>query len=134
MIAPLIGATLLAAAIQFVFYCRSALAAARKAEPSRQVLRVAGLENRRPGSGDFQRLLELACLCPEHGKDEARIRAVASYYRAVRLLDRFFDRLLPEVSSWAKREQGACAYFAAVILDRRISSSRALFLERANRL
>jgi hypothetical protein len=133
MIAPLIGATLLAAAIQFVFYCRSALVGAKKAQPSRHVLGVAGMENRRPGSGDFQRLLELACLCPEHGKDDARIRAVAGYYRAVRLLDRFFERLLPEISSWAKREQRACSHFAAVILDRRISSSRALFLERANR-
>jgi hypothetical protein len=115
-----------------VFYCRSALAGARQAEPSSHVLRVARMENRRPDSGDFQRLLELAYLCPEHGKDQPRIRAVAAYYRVAGLLDRFSRRLLPEISSWAKREQRACSHFAAVILDRRISSSRDLFLERAN--
>jgi hypothetical protein len=129
MIAPLIAAAALAAAIQFVYYCRAALAGAKEVEPSTQVLRVAGLDGRKPDSGDFRRLLELAYLCPEHGKDAVRIRTVAIYCRALRALQRWSHRLIPELSSWAKHEQRCCAHFAAVALERRISSSRELFLQ-----
>jgi len=134
MIAPLIGVIALAVAIQFVYYCRSVVAAARSAEPSGHVLRVAGLEDRNAGPGDFRRFLDLAYLCPENGKDAARIRIVAIYYRSLRILYGLSHPLIPIISSFAKREQQACSHFAAVILDRRISSSRDLFLQHgANR-
>lgn len=135
MIAPLITITGLAAAIQFVYYCRSALAGVQNVEPSRQVLRAAGLDSRQPYSHDFNRLVELASLCPEHGKDGARIRAIAIYYRVLRALDYASHHLTPVLSTWAKREQASCAHFAAVALERRISSSRELFLQHGtNRL
>jgi len=129
MIAALIGITSLAAAIQFVYYCRSALASARSAEPSGQVLAIVGLGSGKPNSRDFQRLVEMARLCPEQGRDAAQIRRVATYYRLLRLLAGLSRQSLPAVSSWAGREQRACSHFAVVVLDRRISSSRVLFLE-----
>lgn len=135
MIAPLISITGLAAAIQFVYYCRSALAGAQNIEPSRQVLRAAGLENRKPYGADFQRLVGLASLCPERGKDGAQMRAVAIYYRLLRALEYLSHHPTPILSIWAKREQESCAHFAAVALERRISSSRELFLQHGtNRL
>jgi hypothetical protein len=135
MIAPLISITGLAAALQFVYYCRSALAGVRNVEPSRQVLRAAGLDSRKPYSDDFNRLVELASLCPEHGKDGALIRAVAIYYRVLRALEFASHHLAPIFSTWTIREQASCAHFAAVALERRISSSRELFLQHAtNRL
>jgi hypothetical protein len=130
MIAALIGTTSVAAAIQFVYYCRAALASTRYAEPSRHVLQVVGLENGKPGSGDFERFVELVGLCPELGKDATQIRSVRLYYRMLRFPALLLRRLLPSVSGWARREQRACSHFAAVVLDRRISSSRSLFLER----
>ena len=135
MIAPLLGAAALAAAIQFAYYCRSALVAARKTEPSLQVLRSAGLNKRSPDYADFPRFLELVSLCPEHGKDAMRIRQIAIYYRLLGVLETLCRELVPAVSSWAKREQASCAHFAAVALERRISSSRELFLQHGtNRL
>jgi hypothetical protein len=130
MIAVFIGTTSLAAAIQFVYYCRSALASTRHAEPSSHVLGVVGLETGKPGSGDFERFVELVRLCPELGKDATQIRGVRVYYRMLRFLALLLRGPLPAVSAWARREQRACSHFAAVVLDRRISSSRSLFLER----
>ena len=130
MIAALIGITSLATAIQFVYYCRSALASTRNAEPSGHVLRAAGLQSGKTKSADFDRFLELVRLCPESGKDAAQIRGIAIYYRFVRLLAQLLEQPLPAVSSWATKEQCACAHFAAVVLDRRIASSRNLFLAR----
>jgi hypothetical protein len=130
MIAALIGITSLASAIQFVYYCRSALASTKNAEPSGHVLRAVGLEGRKTNSADFERFLELVRLCPEHGKDAAQIRGVVTYYHFVRLLARLLQKPLPSLSSWARQEQRACSHFAAIVLDRRIASSRNLFLER----
>jgi hypothetical protein len=135
MIAPFIGVTALAAAIQFVYYCRSALAVARNIEPSPQVMRVVGFESRNPDPADFQRLLELAHLCPEHGKDRARTRAVTIYYRVLEVVRYFSRPVMPVISAWVNREQQACSHFAALVLDRRISSGRDLFLQHStNRL
>jgi hypothetical protein len=131
MIAALIGVASVAALIQFVYYCRSALASVQSVELSDHVLRVAGLRNQGLAAGDFQRFFELVQLCPEQRTDKAGIRAVAHYYRLLRTLDTAFRKLMPAVSSWAKREQQNCSHFAAVMLDRRISSSRDLFLQHA---
>jgi hypothetical protein len=128
MIAVFIGTTSLAAAIQFVYFCRSALASTRHAEPSSHVLGVVGLETGKPGSADFERFVELVRLCPELGKDATQIRGVRVYYRMLRFLALLLRGTA--ASAWARREQRACSHFAAVVLDRRISSSRSLFLER----
>jgi hypothetical protein len=130
MIAALIGIPALAAAFQFVYYCRSALASTRTAEPSGQLRRAMGLENGKSNCADFERLLELVRLCPEPGKDAWPIRCVATYHGLLRLLAPQFDEPLPAVSSWARREQRACSHFLAVVLDQRIASSRHLFLAR----
>jgi len=127
MIAALITITSLAAATQWVFYCRSAVASTKHIEPSGHVLRALGLANGKPCAGDFERFLELVRLCPERGKDAAQIRGVATYYGLLRLLSYLLGEPLPAVSCWARREQSACSHFAAVVLDRRISSSRDLF-------
>jgi len=132
MIAALISITSLAAAIQWVYYCRSAVASTKHVEPSGHVLRAVGLANGKPKAGDFERFLELARLCPERGKDAAQIRRVATYYSLLRLLARFLGEPLPAVSCWARREQRACSHFAAVVLDRRISCSRDLFRQQRN--
>jgi len=125
MIAALISITSLAAAIQWLYYCRSAVASTKHVEPSGHVLRTI-LANGKPLASDFHRFLELARLCPGRGKDAAQIRRVATYYSLLHLLARLFGEPIPAVSCWARREQRACSHFAAVVLDRRISSSRDL--------
>jgi len=119
-----------AAAIQFIFYCRSALSSVRHAEVSGHVLNLAGLETRIPTSADFERFAAFVEVCPEQECEGSQMRAVSVYYR---LLGRSAGILrgAPSVFSWIKREQQACSHFAAVVLDRRISSSRNMLLQHA---
>lgn len=131
MITALISVASVAAFIQFVYYCRSALASVSDVELSAHALGVAGLKSGRPGPGDFERFLELVRLCPEQPAERAGVRAITTYYGLVRALDRASKVLFPVVSAWARREQQSCSYFAAVVLDRRISSSRELLLQHA---
>jgi len=135
MIAALIGIVSLAALLQFVYYCRSALASARRVELSDHVLAVAGLKTAAPVAGDFRRFLALVELCPERQADASMIRAVSLYYDFVGAVERGCGQLAPAIRSWCQQEQLNCSRFAAVVLDRRISSSRDLFVEHAfNRL
>jgi len=131
MITALIGVASAAAVIQFVYYCRSALASVNGVELSAHALGVAGLKGGRLAPGDFQRFLELVRLCPEQRAERAGIRAVAVYYKLLCTVDRASHLLIPAFSAWAKREQQSCSHFAAVVLDRRISSSRELLLQHA---
>jgi len=131
MIVALIGVASVAAVIQFVYYCRSALASVESVELSAHALGVAGLKSGRLAAGDFQRFLELVRLCPEQRAETAGIRAVAIYYRLLRVVDRASRLLAPALSAWARHEQQSCSHFAAVVLDRRISSSRDLLLQHA---
>lgn len=131
MITALIGVASVAALIQFVYYCRSALASVNDVELSAHALGVAGLRVGRVSSGDFDRFLELVRLCPEQRSEKAGIRAIATYYRLLRGVDGASKLLFPALSSWARREQQSCSHFAAVVLDRRISSSRDLLLQHA---
>jgi hypothetical protein len=129
MIAALICVVLLAALAQFVYYCRSALASAGEVELSDHLLEVTGMESGGLVADDFKRFLQLVRLCPEHAPDRTEIRAVETYYRLIHALEHASRRLFPSVSSWAEGERRSCSRFAAVVLDRSISSSRDLFTQ-----
>lgn len=132
MIAEFIGAFSLAALGQvFVSYCRSVLASAKKTELSDRVLKVAGMEGRTLVAEDFDRFVQLVHLCPEHDSDRTGLRAVSAYYRLLRVLDRLFGGMISSLTPWSERERENCSYFAAVVLDRCISSSRSLFAQQA---
>jgi hypothetical protein len=127
MIGLLICVVLLAAVVQFVCYCQSALTSAGKVKLSDQVLEVAGMENETLAAEDFPRFLELARLCPEHAADRTEMLAVRIYYDLLRALENASRELIPRISSWAERERENCSHFAAVVLDRSITSGRNLF-------
>jgi hypothetical protein len=129
MIAALICVVLLAALAQFVYYCRSALASASEVELSDHVLEVTGMQSGSLVAGDFRRFLQLVRLCPEHAADRREIRAVESYYNLIHTIEHLSRKLIPSVSLWAEGERRSCSRFAAVVLDRSISSSRDLFTQ-----
>ena len=131
MITALISVASAAALIQFVYFCRSAIASVNDVELSAHALGVAGLKFGRVTSADFDRFMELVRLCPEQRSERAGIRAVATYYRLLRGVDRVSKLTFPVVSSRLRREMQSCSHFAAVVLDRRISSSRDLLLQHA---
>jgi len=133
MMAALIAAVSLAALVQvFVSYCRSVLASARKTELSPRVAALAGMQGESLAADDFERMLQLVRLCPEQDADQAGIRAVGNYYRLLQTLNRVAGGFNPRVAIWTEEESKRCSHFAAVVLDRCISSSRSLFTQRVS--
>jgi hypothetical protein len=132
MMAAIIGAISLGAFAQvFVSYCRSVLASARKVELSNRVRELADLNGKNPAADDFDRIVQLVRLCPEHDADRTGVRAIGIYYRLLHLLGDKFGALSPGLTAWTDRERESCAHFAAVVLERCISSSRSLFTRQA---
>jgi hypothetical protein len=132
MIAALICAVSLAALAQvFVSYCRSVLASARNVELSDRVLEVADMGRKNLTADDFDRVLQLVHLCPEHDADRTGVRAIGAYYRLLLVLGRMFGALISGLAAWTEHEREGCSHFAAVVLDRCISSSRNLFTQQA---
>jgi hypothetical protein len=127
MIAALICVISFAALLQFfASYCRSILASSRKVELSERVREVTGIAGETVAADEFDRLLQLVRLCPEHGDDRREIRAVGTYYSMLEIVGRASHSLVPILSAWTEQERQSCSYFAAVVLDRRISNSRDL--------
>jgi hypothetical protein len=108
------------------FRCRSILASSRRIELPADVRKAAGVDRTDVAPGDFEKLLELARLCPEESAGDPNICAVCTYYSLVHMLGRVSRGLAPRIASWAEKEQGNCSHFAAVALDRRISCTRRL--------
>jgi hypothetical protein len=113
----------------FVSYCRSVIAAGKKNELSAQVREIAGIREDKLPEGEFSRLVQLLRLCPGSGEDSSEIRAVGVYYAMLFALKGFVRPLLPKIARWAEAERESCSYFAAVVLDRRITYSRELLAQ-----
>jgi hypothetical protein len=113
----------------FVSYCRSVIAAGRKTELSQQVREIAGIREDKLNEDEFVRLVQLLRLCPGSGEDGGEIRAVGVYYSMLFALRGIFRPLLPRIARWAQMERESCSYFAAVVLDRRITYSRELLAQ-----
>ena len=132
MMAALICVVSVAALAQvFVSYCRSVLASARKVDLSDRVVEVADMEGKRLAAGDFDRMMQLVHLCPEHDADRTGVRAIGAYYRLLNFLGRVFGAMISGLAAWTERERENCSHFAGVVLDRCISSSRSLFTQQA---
>lgn len=131
MIAALIFVISMAALLQFFFlHCRSILAYSRRVELSEHIREVTGLASQDVAAGDFERLVQLARLCPERGDDRKDIRIVGVYYSLLHAIGRATRWLIPSIAEWTDTERRGCSYFAAVALDRRISYSRDLFSQQ----
>jgi hypothetical protein len=133
MIAALILGISLVILLQFfVSYCRSLIAACAGQELSPEAREVTGISGRSVSGDEFRKLVELVHLCPETGADGNRLRAVTLYFRMMNLVRQTGARLAPAVAAWAETERQACAYFAAVALDHRMSHSRDLVAEQTS--
>jgi hypothetical protein len=132
MMATLIGALSLAAFAQvFVSYCRSLLASARKVELSERVREVANMQGKSPSAEDFGHFMQLVRLCPVQDADRTGVRAIGVYYRLLRVLGNKFGARSSRLAAWAERERGGCSHFAAVVLERCISSNRSVLTQQA---
>jgi hypothetical protein len=133
LIAGIIAAASLVALLPlFVSYCGTALSSARSEPLSERVSTLIGSYEGDLAAQDFDRVLQLVRLCPEHEPDRAGVRAVTTYYRTLQAGGRLCGRFSPSFADWTERECEDCAHFAAVVLDRSISSSRSLFTQQAS--
>jgi len=133
MMAILIAAVSLAALVEvYLSYCRSVLASARRVELSSRAVGLAGMEGKSLMAKDFERILQLLYLCPEHDADRTGVRAIGAYYRLLQVLSSVFGRLNPRLVLWTEHESARCSHFAAVVLDRSISSSRSFLNQQAS--
>jgi|HubBroStandDraft_5_1064220.scaffolds.fasta_scaffold873612_1 hypothetical protein len=133
LIAGIIAAASLVALLPlFVSYCGTALSSARSEPLSERVSTLIGSRDGELAAQDFERVLQLVRLCPEHEPDRAGVRAVTIYYRALQAGGRLCGRLSPSFADWTKRECGDCTHFAAVVLGRCISSSHSLFTQQVS--
>lgn len=133
MIAILIAAASLVALFPlFVSYCGTVLSSARKVDLSDRVSALAEMSGRSVSADDFDRILQLVRLCPDHNAERASVRSIVIYRRLIHGLGRRFGGLSPRLADWTERERANCSHFAAVVLDRCISSSRNLLTEQTS--
>ena len=111
----------------FVSYCRSLMASSAQHSLSVEVRDVTGILTTAK-SADFTRVSQLLQLCPERPQDRAGLKAVSTYFEFLGMADSLASRLLPTFHAWLENERASCAYFAAVVLDRRISFNREMLI------
>ena len=131
MIAALVLVISIATLLQFfVSYCRSLLAASSELDLSEDVRELTGIRHRSIPPGDFPRLFILVGLCPDRGDGRFEVRAVHGYFFLLSLARAVLGRYVPRATTWTDAERSACAYFAAVALDRRIALNRSLMTQQ----
>ena|SRR5271167_858072 len=114
----------------FVSYCRSLMASSASHSLSEEVRDVTGI-NSRASERDFRRVLQLLQLCPERPADRMALEAVQLYYSILGTAQAAFSRIMPSFRAWSQNERGRCAYFLAVVLDKRISFNREMLTQQA---
>ena len=111
----------------FVSYTRTILISAGGVELSPRVRELVDIAEGPIAGADFGRLLQLVHLCSETRDDRTDIRAVAAYYRALRVADLSVRPIAPRISVWLERELQRCSHFAAVALDKRIAHNLTIY-------
>jgi hypothetical protein len=115
----------------FVSYCRSLIAASRSHELSEHAQEISGVTGNTVRGDQFKRLLQLLALCPEPRGDFKQVRALSTYFSLLGVVRTLLSWATPSVAQWVEAERGACAYVAAVALDRRIAHNRMMMAQQA---
>ena len=133
MISVLIFGVSFATLLQFfISYNHALVLKSREYQLSEQAREIAGVHSRVIGKEDFQRLLRLIALCPSDGSDQRRVQTVSAYFNLLGWTTKLFSWVRPAISDWIESERSGCAYFVAVILDRRIAHSRVLMAQQSS--
>jgi hypothetical protein len=126
MIALLILATSLVALVQFAIFQWRSVWHSVAAQPLSESLQTAtGIAGEAIGADQFE-LLAQTCdrLCPSPTERNVWLRELRMYFRALKALSHMGSSIFSE-SSWIKSELTACARYAAVVLDQRLSANYA---------
>ena len=130
MIAALIFVVSVAAFLQFfISYCHALLASAGAVEISGPLRDLARSTGSAAAGVDVERVMGLARLCPDLGHKADPAGAINVYFRLLCFTERFARPTMPFATGWIEAECKSWAHFAAIALDRRISSNRALIAQ-----
>jgi hypothetical protein len=117
--------SLAALAHSFISHCRTLLRAVANIQVSQNVRTLSGLDFGRTAMEAFSRLALLLQLCTPMTAERTReLRFVRLYCAFLKLAGLVPPPLLGRERIWLQREVAACAHFAAVALDERISRIR----------
>ena len=120
MSAAILFLSTLALLMFFVAYCRSVIGTAAIHILSKETRDVAGI-SAAVTAKDFLRVTSLLRLCPGRVEARSSFRAIGVYYRILSLTERWVAHLSPSLGAWAEEERASCAYYAVLILDRKIA-------------
>jgi hypothetical protein len=114
-------ASVAAASQFFLAYCRSLLLAYSKVELSDYAKQMTDIDGEAPREDAFPRIMQLLELAPYPRDDRAQAISIRLYYWILYLPELIGPRW-PAVAYWVTAEREDCAHFAAVALDRRLST------------
>ncbi len=121
ILAILLPVLAFAALLQFFAgYCHLLISAHHTLELSEQARKATGIEDHIVSGDDFRRLMELNEICPDGEEPQGRLTSVRVYFAGLNLARDFLGRLAPRSVAWLDNERSICAYYAAVVLDRRM--------------
>lgn len=122
MMPSLIFVFSLGALVQFaISYCRTLLMTSGEVSLSERVREIAGISAANVPAGDFDRLLQLVRFAPHFQGDAGQMRAISVYYHLASFASKIAGPISREACEWLNTELSRCAYFAAVVLDRRLA-------------
>lgn len=131
MIAAVILALSTAGLVEFfIAYCRSLISATSGHILSEQARTLAEAEGNRVAPERFAPVMRLVKLCPRRPNGSEGVGFVAAYYRLMTLVGGLAREMRFGSADWTESERAGCAFFAAVVLDRRIAHSRGLLAEQ----
>ncbi|HEU5410533.1 MAG TPA: hypothetical protein VFU57_05900 [Candidatus Acidoferrales bacterium] len=124
MFAALICVISLAMMAQFaIFFWRANMLAIAAESVSNNLIAAQSSFAATTASEEFETLATISRICPAIGPDSLKLWPARAYYRAMHLISRC--SAIPQGSSWARQEMAFCARYAAVSMDRRLSSNQA---------
>ena len=124
MFAALICVISLAMMAQFAIFFWRANMLAIAAEPVSDTLIAAQSSFSGWDSTAFETVAAISNICPAIGSDSLKLWPARAYYQVMRLISRC-SAITPQGSAWARQEMAFCAQYAAVSVDRRLSSNQA---------
>ena len=115
------------ALVQFaIYYVRSVVAGVAAQPISEEVMAAVSLNGASLSGRDFGILAKLYELTPNLEKKSSGIGLVRAYFSVVHAIGKLASGRIASVTNWAEGEQGLCARYAAVQVDRRLQSNLAL--------
>jgi hypothetical protein len=115
------------ALVQFaIYYVRSVVAGVAAQPISEEVMAAVSLNGASLSGRDFGIVAKLHELTPNLQKKSSGIGLVRAYFSVVHAIGTLASGRIASITRWAEGEEGLCARYAAVQVDRRLQSNLAL--------